>query len=129
MIMIVKTPGSQIGSPAEAEGGGEVMGEGRGESGERSKAHARSTLTSTAPKVRSRSRGVGTLDEAPGISQKASSKIPSSASSSLTWVITAFAQTSACPSTTAAFARTSASSLTPSKPEQGRRAEGLEEAL
>ena len=101
MIMIVKTPGSQIGSPAEAEGGGEVMGEGRGESGERSKAHARSTLTSTAPKVRSRSRGVGTLDEAPRISQSASSKIPSSASSLLSLVITALARTSACPSATA----------------------------
>jgi len=28
MIMIVKTPGSQIGSPAAAEGGGEGRGEG-----------------------------------------------------------------------------------------------------
>jgi len=36
MIMIVKTPGSQMGSPAAAEEGGEAMGGGRGESGERS---------------------------------------------------------------------------------------------
>jgi len=30
LIMIVKTPGSQMGSPAAAEGGGEAMGGGRG---------------------------------------------------------------------------------------------------
>jgi len=34
--MIMKTPGSQMGSPAAAEGGGKAMGGGRGESGERS---------------------------------------------------------------------------------------------
>jgi len=35
MIMIVKTPESQMGSPAAAEGGGETaMGGARGESGE-----------------------------------------------------------------------------------------------
>ena len=34
MIMIVKTPGSQMGSPAAAEGGGEARGGGRGEGGE-----------------------------------------------------------------------------------------------
>ena len=44
-------------------------------------------------------------------------------------IYTALAQTLACPSETAAFARTSASSLTLSKPEEGRQAEGLEEAL
>jgi len=32
--MIVKTPGSPMGSPAAAEAGGEAMGGGRGESGE-----------------------------------------------------------------------------------------------
>jgi len=36
MIMMMKTPGSQMGSPAAAEGGGEAIGGGRGESGERS---------------------------------------------------------------------------------------------
>jgi len=36
MIMIVKTPGSQMGSPAAVEGGGEAMRGGRGENGERS---------------------------------------------------------------------------------------------
>ena len=36
MTMIMKTPGSQMGSPAAAEGGGKAMGGGRGESGERS---------------------------------------------------------------------------------------------
>jgi len=49
--MIVKTPGSQMGSPAAAEGGGEAMGGGKGESGERSEVQARSSLTSTAPKT------------------------------------------------------------------------------
>jgi len=43
--MIVKTPGSQMGSPAVAEEGGEEMGGGRWESGERSEVQARSTLT------------------------------------------------------------------------------------
>ena len=65
MIMIVKTPGSQMVSPAAAEEGGEEMGGGRWESGERSGVQARSTLTSTAPKARSRSREVATLDELP----------------------------------------------------------------
>jgi len=68
MIMIVKTPGSQMGSPAAAGEGGEEMGGGRWESGERSEVHARSTLTSTAPKARSRSTEVATLDEVPRIS-------------------------------------------------------------
>jgi len=36
-----------MGSLAGAEGGGEAMGEGRGESGERSEVQARLTLTST----------------------------------------------------------------------------------
>ena len=49
MIMIVKTPGSQMGSPVTAEEGGEEVGGGRWESGERSEVPARSTLTSTAP--------------------------------------------------------------------------------
>jgi len=129
MILIVKTPGSRMGSPAAAEGGGEAMGGGREESRERGEVQARSSLTSTAPKARSRSREVATLDEAPRISLRVSSTVPTLASSSLSSVITALARTSACPSTTTAFARTLASSLTPSKPEEGRRAEGLEEAL
>jgi len=66
--MIVKTPGSQMRSPAAAEEGGEPMGGGRGESGERSEVQARLSLTSTAPKARSRSRELATLDEAPRIS-------------------------------------------------------------
>ena len=49
--MIVKTPGSQMGSPAAAEEGGEEVGGWRWESGERSEVQARSTLTSTAPDV------------------------------------------------------------------------------
>ena len=65
--MIVKTSGSQMGSPAVAEEGGEVMGGGRGKSGESSEVHERPSVTSTAPKARSRSRGVATLDEAPGL--------------------------------------------------------------
>jgi len=64
--MIVKTLGSQMGSPAAAERGNEAMGEGRGESGERSKVQARS------PKARSRSREGATLDEVPRISQRVS---------------------------------------------------------
>jgi len=55
MIMIVKTPRSQMGSPAAAEEGGEEVGGGRWESGEGSEVQARSTLTSTAPKATSRS--------------------------------------------------------------------------
>ena len=127
MIMIVKTPGSQMGSPAAAEEGGEEVGGGRWESGERSEVQARSTLTSTAPKARSRSGEVATLDEVPRISLRVSSKLPSSLL--LLSVITALARTSAYPGTTAAFARTVTSSLTPSKAEEGRRAEGLEETL
>jgi len=36
MIMIVKTPGSQMGCPAAEEEGGEEVGGGRWESGEKS---------------------------------------------------------------------------------------------
>jgi len=42
--MIVKTPGSQMGSPAAAEGGGEVGIGGRGARGEKSGVQARSTF-------------------------------------------------------------------------------------
>ena len=50
--MIVKTPGSQVGSPTAAEKGGEVRGGGRGGGEER-----RGVLSkSTAPKARSRSK-------------------------------------------------------------------------
>jgi len=68
MIMIVKTPGSQMGSPAAVEEEGEAMGGGRGESEESSEVHERPAVTSTAPKARSRSRGVATMDEAPRMS-------------------------------------------------------------
>jgi len=44
MIIIVKTLGSQMASPAAAEGGGEARGGGRGESGERSGVQAGSIL-------------------------------------------------------------------------------------
>jgi len=64
--MIVKTPGCQMGSLASAGEGGEAMGGGRGESGERSVVHARPSVTSSAPKARSRSRGVATEEETPG---------------------------------------------------------------
>jgi len=47
MIMIVKTPGSQMGSQAAAEEGGEDMGGEKCESGERSEVQARSTVAST----------------------------------------------------------------------------------
>ena len=53
MIMIVKTPGSQMGSPAAAEEGGEAMGGGKGESGESSEVHERLLVTLTVPKARS----------------------------------------------------------------------------
>ena len=66
--MKVKTPGSQMGSPAAADGGGETRGVGRGESGEGSGVQAGSTLELTVPKVRSMSREGATLDEAPRIS-------------------------------------------------------------
>jgi len=48
--MIVKTPGSQMGSPAAAEEGEEEVGGGKCEIGERSEVQARSTVTSTVPK-------------------------------------------------------------------------------
>ena len=50
------------------EGGGEARGGGSGESGERSGMQAGSTLESTVPKARSRSRKGATLDVAPRIS-------------------------------------------------------------
>ena len=118
MIMIVKTPGSQMGSPTAAEEGGEEMGGGRWESGERSEVQARSTLTSTAPKTRSRSGEVATLDEGPRISLRVSTKLPTSTSSMMSSGIAALARTSAYPGTKAAFERTLASSLTPSKAEE-----------
>jgi len=129
MIMIVKTPGTQMGSPAAAEEGREEVGGGRWESGERSEVQARLTLTLTAPKARSRSGEVATLDEVQRISLRVSSKLLS-----LTWllllsVITALALTLAYLGTMVAFARTLASSLTQSKAEEGQRAEGLEETL
>ena len=105
------------------------MGGGRGESGESSEVHERQSVTLTAPKTRSRLRRVATLNEAPKILLGMSSKLPMLAPSLLSLVITALARTLACPSTTVAFARTLASSLTLSKPEEGLRAEGLEEAL
>ena len=67
----VKTPGS----PAAAEEGGEEVGGERWESGERSEVQARSTLTSTAPKARSRSGEVATLDEVPRISLRVSRRM------------------------------------------------------
>jgi len=73
MIIILKTPGSQMGSPAAAEGGGEARGGGRRESEERSGVQTGSTLESTVPKARSRSREGATLDKAPRISLRASS--------------------------------------------------------
>ena len=72
MIMKVKTPGSQMGSPAAADKGGEEMGGEKCESGERREVQARSTVASTVAstvsKARSRSREVVTLDEEPRIS-------------------------------------------------------------
>jgi len=40
MIMILKTPGSQMGSPAAAEEGGEEVGGGKCESGSAHRPHA-----------------------------------------------------------------------------------------
>jgi len=68
MIMIVKTPGSQMGSPAAVGEGAEAVGGRRGESGERREVQSRSSLTSTAPKARSSSTQFSTLDDAPRIS-------------------------------------------------------------
>ena len=107
--MIVKTPGSQMDSSAAAEEGGEAMGGGRGESGESSEVHERLSVTLKAPKARSRLRGVATLDEAPRISLRVSSKLPTLSLSLLSLVITALARTLACPSTTVAFTPTSVS--------------------
>ena len=54
-----------MGSPGAGEEGGEEVGGGRWESGERREVQARSTLTSTAPKARPGSGEVATLDEVP----------------------------------------------------------------
>ena len=51
MIMIVKTPGSQMGSPATAEEGGEQIRGEKCESGERSEVQARSAVASTVSKA------------------------------------------------------------------------------
>ena len=58
-------------------------GEGWGESEERRAVLSKSTLESTAPKARSRSRAGVAMNEALRISPRVSSKSPSSASSSL----------------------------------------------
>jgi len=129
MIMIVKTPGSPKGSPVVAEEGAEGQGGGRGEGGKRRRAQARSTLESTAPKARSRSSEGVSLNEARRILPRMSSKLPSLASLSLLSVITALARTSACLSATTTFSRVLACSLSTSKPDEGRRAEGIKEAL
>jgi len=86
-------------------------------------------LKSAAPKARSRSREGVSLNEAPIILPRLSSKSPSSASSSLSLVIAALTSTLACPSATTTFSRASAYSLSTSKPDEGRRAKRLEEAL
>jgi len=65
-----------MGSPTAAEEGGEAMRGGRGESGESSEVHERPSVTSTAPKAKSRSRGVAALDEAPKMSLRMSSRLP-----------------------------------------------------
>ena len=65
--MIKKTTRLQKGSPV-VEGGGEGRRWGRGEGIERRLVRARSMLELTAPKARSRSREVVTLDEAQRIS-------------------------------------------------------------
>jgi len=62
MIMIVKTPGSQMGSPAAAEEGGEEMGGEKCGSGERSEVQARSTVASTVSKARREGGGRGMRD-------------------------------------------------------------------
>ena len=64
MIMIVKTPGSQMGSPQQQKKE-ERRWEVGGGSGESSEVHERPSVTSTAPKAKSSSRLVATLDEAP----------------------------------------------------------------
>jgi len=74
MIMIVKTPGSQKDSPVAAEEGAEGRAGGRGEGGERRRVQARSTLESTTPKARSRSREGVSLNEEPRISPRVSLK-------------------------------------------------------
>ena len=93
MIMIVKTPGSQLGSPAAADEGGEEMGGEKCESGERSEVQAQSTVASTVSKARSRSREVVTFDEEPRISLRVSTKLPSSSSSSMSTVISQIVHT------------------------------------
>ena len=78
MITMVKTPLFQKSSPAAAKEGadGREVGRGEGGRGREKRVQARSTLELTAPKARSRSREVTTLDETPRISLRVSAKLP-----------------------------------------------------
>jgi len=83
MIMIGNPPGSQVGPLVAAEEGGGGRGGGGRESRERTGVRSKSTLESTAPKARSRSRAGTAMNGVPNISPRVSGKSPSSASSSL----------------------------------------------
>jgi len=73
MIMIVKTPASQKGSPAAAEEGAEGRGGEGGRGGEKATASEVDVEKSTAPKATSRSREGVPLNEAPRILLRGSS--------------------------------------------------------
>ena len=83
--MIVKTPKSQKGSTVPAEERAEGRGGGRGEGGKRRRVQARSTLESTAPKVRSRSREGVSLNEALMISPKQPKRLRTTDANAKKW--------------------------------------------
>ena len=131
-IIIVKIPGFQKSFPAAAEKGGEGRGEycmileRRGEGGGGREKVSASEVNVGVDSANSETSVA--MNGALRISPRVTSKPPLSASSSLASVI---ARTSAYPSATTTLPRAvaSASSLSTSKQDDGRRAERLDEAL
>ena len=119
-----------MGSPAATGEGAEARGGRRGKGLERRGVRSKSMLESAAPKAKLRSRTGEVMKVALRISPRMSGPSPSLALSSLSLsVITALVRASVCSTATSTFVRTLASSVLASKQEEGRRAEGLREAM
>jgi len=116
--MIVKTPGSQVGSPTVAEKGGEVRGGGKG-GGWREN---RSAIEVDGAKSETKIKTGEAMNVAQRISPRVSGKSPSLASSSLSLllVVTALTRTSACLVAASTFMPTLVSSLASLKQGDGR---------
>jgi len=114
MIMIVKTPGSQVGSPTVAEKGGEVRGGGKGGGWRENRSAIEVDGAKSETKIKT--------GEAMHVAQRMSGKSPSLASSSLSLllVVTALTRTSACLVAASTFMPTLVSSLASLKQGDGR---------